>query len=94
MLAKVYFKYKEKGIQIMAISLDADGPEAVQPLINKLKIPFPVYWIGTKAVKHYKIAGVPTLMVYNQGGLIEKLPGSHPQRIIEKKIQALISEPN
>jgi thiol-disulfide isomerase/thioredoxin len=93
-LAKLYIKHKEKGIRIMAISLDAEGPKAVQTLIDKLKIPFPVYWIGTNAVQHYKIAGVPTLMVYNQGGLIEKLPGSHSQKIIEKKLQALVAEPN
>lgn len=89
-LAKLYLKYKDKGVQIIAVSLDADGPKAVQPLINKLKVPFPVYWIGTKAIKHYKIAGVPTLMIYNDGGLIEKLPGSYPQKIIEQKLQSLV----
>lgn len=93
-LAKLYLKYKEKGIQIIAVSLDADGPKAVQPLIDKLKVPFPVYWIGTKAVQHYKIAGVPTLMFYNNGGLIEKLPGSYPKKIIEQKLQALVAESN
>ena len=89
-LAKLYLKYKEKGVQIMAVSLDADGPKAVQPLINELKVPFPVYWIGTKAIKHYKIVGVPTLMIYNDGGLIEKLPGSYPKKIIEQKLQSLV----
>lgn len=93
-LAELYQKYKVKGVQIMAISLDVDGPKAVQPLINKLKTPFPVYWIGLQAVKHYKIPGVPTLMVYNQGGLIEKLPGSHPRKTIEKKLQALAADAN
>lgn len=93
-LAKLYLKYKEKGIQIIAVSLDADGPKAVQPLINKLKIPFPVYWIGTKAIQHYNIAGIPTLMVYNQGGSMAKLPGSHSRKAIEKILERLVAESN
>ena len=36
-LAKLYDKYREEGVQIIAISLDTDGPEAVQPLINMLE---------------------------------------------------------
>ncbi len=89
-LSKLYDKYHEKGIQIIAISLDSEGPEEVQPLINKLKVQFPVYWVGTRAAQHYRISGVPTTLVYNKGKLIERLPGSHPKRIIENKIKALV----
>jgi hypothetical protein len=78
----------------MAFSLDTEGPQAVQPLINKLGIQFPIYWVGTPAVQHYQIMGVPTTMVYNNGRLVEKFPGSHSEKFIEKKIEALVAAAN
>lgn len=90
-LAKLYQKYNGKGVQIMAISVDAEGPKAVQPLINELKIPFPVYWVGTQAIRHYKLVGVPTLMIYDNGRPIETLPGSQSKKTIERKIKALLT---
>lgn len=90
-LAKLYQKYNGKGVQIMAISVDAEGPKAVQPLIDELKIPFPVYWVGTQAIRHYQLVGVPTLMVYDNGRPIEKLPGRQSKQTLERKIQALLT---
>jgi thiol-disulfide isomerase/thioredoxin len=90
-LANLYRKYHRQGISIIAVSIDAEGPSTVQPLINKLQIPFPVYWVGTKATQHYKIVGIPTILVIQKGVILEKLPGLQPSRIIESKIRKLIS---
>ncbi len=90
-LADLYLNYKNKGIDIVAISIDAEGPAGVQQLINELKIPFPVYWVGTAAVQQYKIVGVPTLLVYQRGRLLEKIPGSQPRKAIEDRIKTLIA---
>lgn len=89
-LGELFDAYRGRGISIVAISLDADGPEAVQPLINQLKIPFPVYWVGTKAIQQYRIVGIPTLMVINKGRLVEKLPGSHSRGVIQSKLENLL----
>lgn len=89
-LAKLYRKYQVKGINIVAISVDQDHG-AVQPLINKLKIPFPVYWVGAKGIKQYQLVGVPTLMVIRNGTVLEKLPGIHRHSALERKIKKLIS---
>ena len=89
-LADLYRQYREAGIDIAAVSVDMDGPSAVQPLINELKIPFPVYWVGKSAVQHYKLVGIPTLIVYQHGRLVEKIPGSQSRKTIEKKIKALL----
>ena len=91
-ITKLYQKYKQSGIQIVALSVDAEGPMAVQPLINKLGVPFPVYWAGTPAVQHYQIPGIPLLMVYDKGKLVQKLPGSHPRKTIEEIINTLLAK--
>jgi thiol-disulfide isomerase/thioredoxin len=88
-LTRLHEKYKGSSTQIVALSIDAEGPKAVQALINKLGVSFPVYWAGTAAVQHYRISGVPLLMVYDRGKLIQRLPGSHSAKTIEKIIKAL-----
>jgi thiol-disulfide isomerase/thioredoxin len=89
-LSQLHQKYHDQGIQIVAVSLDADGPASVQPLINQLKIPFPVYWVGTSAIEPLKIRGVPYLFVISKGTLLEKLPGMQSKRILENKIKKLL----
>jgi thiol-disulfide isomerase/thioredoxin len=88
-LAKLYEKYKGTGPQIIALSIDADGPKAVQPLINKIGVSFPVYWAGTPAVQHYKISGIPLVMVFKEGKLIQKLIGGQSENTIEQILKAL-----
>jgi thiol-disulfide isomerase/thioredoxin len=88
-LAKLYEKYKGTGPQIIALSIDAGGPKAVQPLINKIGATFPVYWAGTPAVQHYKISGIPLVMVYKKGKLIQKLLGGQSENTFERILKAL-----
>lgn len=89
-LAKLDRHYRDKGIQIVALSIDADGVKAVQPLINESKVGFPVYWVGSKGIAHYKIIGVPTLIIVSNGQMIEKHPGNQSRSRIEQLIQSLI----
>lgn len=89
-LAKLDRHYRGKGIQIVALSIDNDGAKSVQPLINTSNVDFPVYWVGSKGIAHYKIIGVPTLMIVRNGQLIEKRPGSQSRQSIEQQIKSLI----
>jgi thiol-disulfide isomerase/thioredoxin len=90
LLAELYRRHQKEGIAIVAVSVDADGPAAVQPLINTLDIPFPVYWAGPAAAGYYRLIGIPTLMVYDHGRLKEKIPGSQPLETMEAKIKDLL----
>ena len=89
-LTELYRQYHDRGIGIVAFSIDREGPAEVQPLVDKLKIPFPVFWVGESAVQHYKIFGVPTILVYRNGKLLEKIPGSQTHKFIEDKIKSLL----
>lgn len=89
-LTKLNNKYQTQGVQIIAISLDADGPKAIQPLIDELKVTFPVYWVGQKAITRFKIIGVPTMMVVKNGQMLEKIPGKLSRSEMEKKIKAVL----
>ena len=93
-LSKLYRKYRDEGFQIVAVSIDVDGPKAIQPLIDELGIGFPVYWVGPAAVEHYRLVGIPALLVYAKGKLIETLPGKRSSREIESRIRAVMAERN
>ena len=89
-LAELYLKYSGQGFRVVAMSLDSDGPPTVQPLINRLNIPFPVYWVGNNAMAAYGLIGIPTLIVIKEGKIIEKRPGRQSRRELERKIKTLI----
>jgi thiol-disulfide isomerase/thioredoxin len=91
-LAKLDRHYRDKGIQIVALSIDNDGAKSVQPLINEFKVDFPVYWVGTKGIAHYKIIGVPTLMIVRNGRLTETRPGGQSRQSLEQYIKLLIRD--
>ena len=52
-LNKLYQKYEKSGLKLIGISIDLEGSEAMQPIVDKLSIKFPVYWYGEKAVKKF-----------------------------------------
>ncbi len=88
----LYEKYKKSGIRIVALSIDAEGPKAVQPLIDKLQVSFPVYWGGTPALEHYRIVGIPSLMVYKSGKQVQRIVGLQSRKTTEKIIRTLLSK--
>jgi thiol-disulfide isomerase/thioredoxin len=45
-LNKLNQKFKNQGLEIIGISIDLDGPDAMQPVVDRLKVNFPVYWYG------------------------------------------------
>jgi thiol-disulfide isomerase/thioredoxin len=91
-LAELDRRYRDQGIRIVALSIDVDGVKAVQPLIDKSKVDFPVYWVGSKGIAHFKIIGVPTLMIVRNGRLVEKRPGGQSRSSLERHIKSLIRE--
>ena len=91
-LAKLDRHYRDKGVQIVALSIDANDAKDVQRLINESKVDFPVYWVGSKGIAHYRIIGVPTLMIVRYGLVIEKRPGGQSRNSLEQHIKSLIRD--
>jgi len=93
-LNKLYRKYKSQGLKIVGISLDLEGPRAMQPIIDKMKVEFPVYWVGENAIKDYKIDAIPLLFLIKKGKVIEKIFGKRSEKFLDKKIKELLSLPH
>ncbi|MBT8343051.1 MAG: TlpA family protein disulfide reductase [Desulfatitalea sp.] len=89
-LVKLHEQYHPRGIRIVALSIDEGGPQAIQPLIDRLNVSFPVYWSGQQAVAVYNLVGIPTLIVVRDGKIAGKLPGQQSHRAMEQTIQELL----
>ncbi len=89
-LNKLYQKYEKSGLKLIGISIDLEGTEAMQPIVDKLSIKFPIYWYGEKAVKKFKLNAIPMLFFIKEGVIVEKFYGRHPQRSLKKKFKELL----
>ena len=91
-LNKLFQKYKAQGLKLIGISIDLEGPRAMQPIIDKLKIDFPVYWYGESAVQKFSLFAIPMIFWVKDGRITEKLPGRRSRRELDKKIRKFLAE--
>ena len=89
-LNNLYQKYKNQGIELIGISIDLGGPSAMQPIVSKLKINFPVYWYGETAVTKFNLNAIPMVIFIRQGKIVERLPGKRTEKFLDKKIRELL----
>lgn len=89
-LNRLYKKYNHTGLKLIGVSIDIEGPRAMQPIINRLNVAFPVYWYGESAVKKYSIFAIPMVFLVKNGQIVKKLPGRRSERDLEKKIRKFL----
>ena len=91
-LNRPHKKYEDSHVQIIGISIDFDGPDAMQPIIKKLKIEFPVFWCGEKAISKFDLHAIPMLLFIRQGEMVERLHGNRPEKLLDQKIREFIKK--
>jgi thiol-disulfide isomerase/thioredoxin len=89
---KLYQKYKTQGLQLIGISIDLQGPQAMQPVVDKFKVRFPVYWYGESAVQRFSLFAIPMIFWVKNGQIVEKLPGRRSSKELDKKIRKFLAE--
>ena len=89
-LNKLHTRYKDRSLQIVGISIDLEGPGAIQPIVKKLKIEFPIYWCGQKAIDKFKLNAIPMLLFIRQGEMIERLHGNRSEKFLDQKIREFL----
>jgi thiol-disulfide isomerase/thioredoxin len=93
MLIKLNQKYKDQGLKMIGLSVDFAGPEAIQPMLDKFQVPFPVFWAGESPVEYYQIQGIPLIIFFKNGKIHDKILGKCPEEVLEKKISAFLGMP-
>lgn len=88
-------KYKDKGLEIIGISLDDENTvENVKPFINNYGINYTIVHGNSKVVQDYgNITGIPTMFIIDQkGNIVTSHMGLVPKKIIEDEITKLINK--
>jgi thiol-disulfide isomerase/thioredoxin len=89
-LLKLYNKYKDKGLSVIGVSVDINGPEAIQPTVDEEKVNFPVYWGGEPAIKALKMVRLPLLLFLKDGKIVDEVVGKQKEEVLDEKIRVLL----
>ena len=82
---ELYYKYRASGLHVLGLSLDYAGPQAMQPFIDQHKVGFPVFWVGEKAIKAYKIRGIPLILLVKNGEITDRIIGKRSKKDLDKR---------
>ena len=76
-MQRLYEKFKGKNFEILAVSIDSEGREAVEPFMRKMNLTFPSLLDPGETIRPlYGISGVPESFIIDQQGiLVEKIIG-------------------
>jgi len=76
-MQKLYDRFKGEHFEILAVSIDADGREAVAPFMRKMNLTFPALLDPKGMIQGlYRITGVPeSFIVDREGILVNKIIG-------------------
>ena len=90
---KLYEKYKDKGLEIIGISVDQGGKNIVKTFTEKFKINYHIV-IGDpgEVMKIFgPIRGIPTTFLIDEKGMIKnKYIGYRPEEVFEEDIKKLL----
>jgi thiol-disulfide isomerase/thioredoxin len=91
-LIDLHREYKDKGVEVIGVSVDQAGPRVVRPFVEKFAIDYPVVMGTGKVVQDFGgIRGIPTAFIISQDGKIyRKIVGLVPKERYEKDIKALL----
>jgi len=87
---KVYDKYREKGLEIIGISLDHKGWKVLRPFMKKYKMSYPVVLDnGAVARKYGGVQAIPTTFFVDQKKNIAR---KHVGYLSAEQFEKIISE--
>ncbi len=70
-MERLYQRYKDKGLVVLAISVDTDGAPIVTPFVREYKLTFPIGLDRKMAVaEEYGVRGLPTSFLVDKRGTL------------------------
>ncbi len=90
LLVRLHRQYKPKGLKMIGMSVDYGGISAIQPIIDRYGVPFPVFWVGEEAIAHYGISAIPLLMLVENGAVSDRITGVQTEEQLEALVNRII----
>jgi thiol-disulfide isomerase/thioredoxin len=85
-------QYGNKGLTVIGVSLDEQGPEVVKEFVKQLGVNYPIVIGNEKVAEAYGgIYAIPTTFVIDrQGRIASRHMGYNDKTVFEKEIQSLL----
>ncbi len=92
-LIRLHKKYKDKGLEIVGIGLDMEGPAVLGPFKKQFSISYPVVMGTREMVLDYGgIQGIPTTFLIDRNGIIaNRFIGFQPPKVLEESVRELLT---
>ena len=91
-LMEMQNKFAPQGFSLVGLSVDQDGASAVQRLIRRASVNFPVLLADMSVVESFGgVYMIPVSFLVNRSGqVVKKYPGPVPASILEKDIRSVL----
>lgn len=91
---ELHEQYKDKGVEIVGISLDQAGVSVVKAFVQKFQIKYPIMMTDGKVDKAFgEIQSIPTTFLIDSAGNIrKKYVGYNDKAVFEADIKKLLAE--
>jgi len=83
-LNEMYKAYRERGLEIIGISLDTGGGERVRRFAVNMGIQYPIIMADNEVVKDYGISPIPTTYLIDRDGYISNKWVGFSQNLMSK----------
>jgi peroxiredoxin len=94
-LVEMNRKYSKQGLQILGLSVDEDGEQAVRTFTDEFRVNYPLALAGDSTTVDYGIRSVPVMfLIDKKGKLVEVYRGYSDEmaRSVEQSIKRLLAE--
>jgi len=91
---RLYERFRDKGLEIIGVSLDQEGEAVLRPFVKHYGITYPIVLGTRKVVLDYGgIKGIPTTLLIDHNGTITNyFVGLRPGYVIEESVRKLLKE--
>jgi len=91
-LNELHKEYQAKGLVVVGVSVDEEGPEAVKAFARQQGIDYPILMSSEEVIEAYGgIRGIPTTFLINrEGKIIKKFYGEQSKKALENAVNPLI----
>jgi len=70
-LQRLYRHYQDSDFEVLAVATDFEGASAVKPLVDRLRLTFPVLLDPQLQINDlYRVTGIPTSIIIDRDGII------------------------
>jgi len=89
-LTKLCSKYRSDGLKMVGVSFEYEHPSAIQAILDRFRVNFPVYCADAQVLRDYRISSIPMFFFIKDGQIVEKLIGRRTEEFLEGKIRELL----